>query len=102
MMSLVIISLRQGNRSTQAPAGSPMISQGRQADAVIAATATVLACRTVTASSGIPTTAMASPPLLIVWPIHSSRKLRCRSRPAARRTARVPGPVPATVPGAGG
>jgi len=29
MMSQVIISLRQGSRSTQAPAGSPMISQGR-------------------------------------------------------------------------
>jgi hypothetical protein len=65
-MSQVIISLRQGSRSTQAPAGSPMIGQGRQADAVMAATATVLACR-----------------------------------PAARRTARVPGPVPATVPGGG-
>ena len=34
MMSQMIISLRQGSRSTQAPAGRPMISQGRQAGAV--------------------------------------------------------------------
>ena len=34
MMSQVIISLRQGSRSTQAPADRPMISQGRPAGAV--------------------------------------------------------------------
>ena len=78
------ISGRQASRSTQAPAGKPMTSQGRYAAAVKAATVKVLACRAVTASSGIPTTAIALPIPLTVSPSHSNRKFRCHSRPPNR------------------
>lgn len=52
--------------------------------AVKAATMKVLACKTVTASSGIPTTAMALPTSLIVSPNHSNRKFRCHNSPPTR------------------
>jgi hypothetical protein len=64
-----------------APAGSPMTSQGSHAAAVSTLTASVLACSTVTATSGTPTMAIALPTLLTVSPIHSSRNVRCHSRP---------------------
>src|ERR1035437_848566 len=76
-----IISGRARSRSTQAPAGRPITSHGRYAAAVRAATAKVLARRTVTAASGTPTTAIELPAPLIVSPIHSSRKFRCPNRP---------------------
>src|ERR1017187_3341245 len=66
---------------SQAPAGRPITSHGRYAAAVRAATAKVLARRTVTAASGTPTTAIELPAPLIVSPIHSSRKFRCPDRP---------------------
>src|SRR5580698_1718771 len=83
--SQAIISGRAGRRSTQTPAGKPMTSHGRYAAAVSAATAKVLARRTVTASNGTSTTASALPAPLIVSPTHSSRKFRCRSGPPGRR-----------------
>src|SRR5215469_3376435 len=83
--SHTIITRRAGQRSTHAPAGSPMTSQGSHAAAASTPTANVLACSTVTATSGTPTRAMALPSWLIVSPVHSSRKLRCRSSPPNRR-----------------
>ena len=80
-----IITRRAGSRSTHAPAGRPMISHGSHAAAVSPPTTNVLACSTMTATSGTPTTAMALPSWLTVSPIHSSRKLRCRSSPPNRR-----------------
>ena len=82
--SQMIISGRRGNLSTQAPAGRPTTSHGRYAAAVSAATAKVLACRASTASSGIPTTAMAFPIMLTDSPTRSSRKFRCQSTPPNR------------------
>jgi hypothetical protein len=79
--SQVIISGRAGNRSTQAPAGRPITSHGRYAAAVSTATAKVLACSTVTASSGTPTVAIELPAPLIVSPVHSRKKFRWRSTP---------------------
>src|ERR1035441_7822867 len=61
---------------SQAPAGRPITSHGRYAAAVRAATAKVLARRTVTAASGTPTTAIELPAPLIVSPIPSSWKVR--------------------------
>lgn len=82
--SQMIISGRRGSRSTQTPAGTPTTSHGRYAAAVSAATTKVLARRYSTASSGIPTTAMAFPIMLTDSPTHSSRKFRCLSTPPNR------------------
>jgi len=58
-----------------------MTSQGSHAAAVSTLTANVLACSTVTATSGTPTMAIALPTWLTVSPIHSSRNLRRHSSP---------------------
>ena len=52
--SHTIITRRAGQRSTHAPAGSPMTSQGSHAAAVSTPTVNVLACSTMTATSGTP------------------------------------------------
>ncbi|HTS99429.1 MAG TPA: hypothetical protein VMI33_22695 [Streptosporangiaceae bacterium] len=84
-----IITCRAGQRSTHAPAGSPMTSQGSHAAAASTPTASGPACSTMTATSGTPTTAIALPSWLTVSPIQSSRKLRCRSSPPDQRE-RIP------------
>ena len=89
--SQAIISGRQRSRSTQAPTGRPISSQGRYAVAVSRVTTNVLACRTSTASSGIATLAMVSPSWLMVSPVQNSRKSCCRSSPPIRwRCGAVP------------
>src|SRR5215831_15542446 len=88
--SHTIITRRAGQRSTQAPAGRPMTSQGSHAAAASTPTVNVPACSTVTATSGTPTRAMALPSWLTVSPVHSSRKLRCRSSPPNRRCPLIP------------
>src|SRR6516164_4241609 len=98
--SHTIITRRAGQRSTHAPAGNPMTSQGSHAAAASTPTANVLACSTVTATSGTPTRAMALPSWLIVSPVHSSRKLRRRSSPPNRRCPLAP-PIPCSFPRAG-
>ena len=92
-----IITRRAGRRSTHAPAGKPMSSHGSHPAAVSTPTTNVLACSTMTATSGTPTTAMALPSWLTVSPIHSSRKLRCRSSPPNRRS--LAGPPGRSPPG---
>jgi hypothetical protein len=83
--SHAIITGLAGRRSTHAPAGSPMTSQGSQAAAVSRVTANVPACSTMTAVSGTPTTAMALPSWLMVSPSQNRAKLRCQSSPPKRR-----------------
>jgi hypothetical protein len=85
-----IITRRAGRRSTHAPAGKPMSSHGSHPAAVSTPTTNVLACSTMTATSGTPTTAIALPSWLTVSPVHSSRKLRCRSSPPNRRPSAGP------------
>jgi len=82
--SQATITARRGSLSTQAPAGSPISSHGSHVIATSAVTANVPACRTVTAASGIATTAMAVPTWLTVSPDHSSRKSRCHRSPPGR------------------
>ena len=84
MTSQEIRTARGGSRSIQAPAGRPMSSQGSQAAATSVLTVSVLACSTVTAISGITTTAIALPSWLIVSPNQSRRKLLCQSNPPGR------------------
>jgi hypothetical protein len=67
-----------------------MTSHGSQPAAVSTPTTNVLACSTMTATSGTPTMAIALPSWLTVSPIHSSRNLRCRSSPPNRRPSAGP------------
>jgi hypothetical protein len=75
------ITARRDSRSTQAPAGSPISSHGSQVMATSAVAVKVLACKTVTATKGIATTAMAVPTWLTVSPNQSNRKSRCHRSP---------------------
>ncbi len=75
-MLYTCISGRRGRRSTQAPAGSPIASQGSHAAAVSALTCKALACRVTTATSGTATPLMLVPTALVVSPVHNSRKSR--------------------------
>ena len=85
--SQTTITGRRGSRSTHAPAGRPISSQGSQAAAVSTATWKVPASRTATATRGSATVVTLLPTLLTAWPAQSSRKSRCRSSPPAGRTA---------------
>jgi hypothetical protein len=84
--SQMIMSGRDGSRSTQAPAGNPVSSHGSHAVAARAPTTNGLACRPMTASSGTPASAITLPSWLTVSPNHSSRKFRCQTRPPCRRS----------------
>jgi hypothetical protein len=74
---------RRGQRSTQAPAGRPISSQGSQLAAVSRATTPVLACRVDTATSGRATVVIAEPNPLIDSPAQNKPKFRVRSKPPA-------------------
>lgn len=83
---------RLAMRSTQAPAGSPISSQGSQVSAASALTWKVLASRIATATSGIVMIDMLLPSLLVVSPSHSNRKSRCRSAPQRLLRGGCPSP----------
>ena len=73
---------RRGSRSTQAPTGRPMTTQGTQAAATIALIANTPACRTRIATSRIASSLTVLPRKLVVSPVHSSRKSRVASSPS--------------------
>jgi hypothetical protein len=74
-----------GSRSTHAPAGTPMMSQGSQIAALSTVTMNVLACRVSMATSGVTTMVTELPTSLILSPVQNRPKSRCRHRPPRRR-----------------
>src|SRR5580698_8705384 len=75
---------RGGSRSTHAPAGMPMMTQGNQTIAVSSVTMNVLVCRVSMATSGMTPIVTELPTSLMLSPAQNKRKFRCRSSPPRR------------------
>jgi hypothetical protein len=75
---------RGGSRSTHAPAGMPMMTQGSQTIAVSSVTMNVLVCRVSMATSGMTTMVTELPTSLMLSPVQNRRKFRCRNSPPRR------------------
>jgi len=75
-----IISRRLAHRSTSAPAGRAMSANARVDAEVGRPTWNVEARSTTTAVSGSASRVTEEPISLTDWPLHSSRKFRCRHR----------------------
>src|SRR5690349_15266235 len=82
--SLASMTGRGGSRSTHAPAGMPMTTQGSQTIAVSTVTTNVLVCRVSMATSGTTTTVTELPTSLMLSPVQNRRKFRCRHNPPRR------------------
>src|ERR1700678_4742348 len=72
---------RGDNRSTHAPAGTPITTQGSQTIAVSTVTVNVLVCRVSMATSGLTTRVTELPTSLMLSPAQNKRKFRCRNSP---------------------
>ncbi len=96
--SAAIMTRRASLRSTQAPAGRPMSSQGSQAAAVSRPIQPGPASKTVTATSGTTTEVVIEPSTDTPSPTHSSRKLRLPAIGGAVADGAV---VPAVTAGSG-
>jgi len=81
---------RGDSRSTHAPAGTPITTQGSQTIAVSTVTMNVLVCRVSMATSGITTRVTELPTSLMLSPAQNKRKFRCRNTPP-RRSVIAPG-----------